>query len=46
MLRGLIAGAFLLCAPVGAGIAENVKPDPNGLAPHEIKDLFYGDVLF
>jgi TolA-binding protein len=46
MLRELIAGAFLLCAPLGAGIAENVKPDPNGLAPHEIKDLFYGDVLF
>jgi hypothetical protein len=46
MLRELIAGAILLCAPVGAGIAENVKPDPNGLAPHEIRDLAYGDVLF
>jgi hypothetical protein len=46
MLRGLIAGLTLLCAPLGAAVAENVKPDPNGLAPHEIRDLYYGDVLF
>ena len=26
--------------------AANVKPDPNGLPPHDIKDLSYGDVLF
>jgi hypothetical protein len=46
MLRELIAGALLLCAPLGAAIAENVKPDPNGLPPHEVQDLHYGDVLF
>src|SRR5260370_19772791 len=26
--------------------AKNVKPDPNGLAPQDVKDLHYGDVLF
>lgn len=30
----------------GFGWTKNVKPDPNGLAPHEVKDLHYGDVLF
>jgi len=26
--------------------SKDVKPDPNGLAPHAVKDLHYGDVLF
>ena len=26
--------------------AKNVKPDPNGLAPQDVRDLHYGDVLF
>src|SRR3981081_281832 len=26
--------------------AKNVKPDPNGLPPQDVKDLHYGDVLF
>jgi Tetratricopeptide repeat len=26
--------------------AKNIKPDPNGLPPHDVKDLHYGDVLF
>jgi tetratricopeptide (TPR) repeat protein len=25
---------------------KNIKPDPDGLPPHEVKDLHYGDVLF
>ena len=32
--------------PIGALQAKNVKPDPNGLAPHPVQDLAYGDVLF
>ena len=41
----VLAGAALLLPWSGAAPA-NVKPDPDGLAPHEIKDLHYGDVLF
>src|ERR1700731_418027 len=26
--------------------AKNVKPDPNGLPPQDVKDLHYGDILF
>ncbi len=29
-----------------AAPAKNVKPDPNGLPPQDVKDLHYGDVLF
>jgi tetratricopeptide (TPR) repeat protein len=29
-----------------AGEAKNIKPDPDGLAPHPVEDLAYGDVLF
>jgi hypothetical protein len=47
-LRGLLLPAAgcalaLACAPLHAA---NVKPDPNGLAPHPVEDLHYGDVLF
>jgi Tetratricopeptide repeat len=44
-LRPLILGGLLAVLPWAAD-ARNVKPDPNGLAPHEVKDLAYGDVLF
>lgn len=36
----------LLLLPWSAGVGKNVKPDPDGLPPHEVKDLHYGDVLF
>jgi len=45
-LRPLLLGGLLLAAPFAASPAKNVKPDPNGLAPHEVQDLNYGDVLF
>ena len=32
--------------PLAAAAAKNVKPDPDGLPPHDVKDLHYGDVLF
>jgi hypothetical protein len=41
----LILGALLL-APPCASWGKNVKPDPDGLAPHPVQDLAYGDVLF
>ncbi len=44
-LRPLILGGFLLALPPGAQ-AKNVKPDPDGLAPQDVRDLAYGDVLF
>jgi Tetratricopeptide repeat len=42
-LGGLLLGLALPQAPVAA---KNVKADPNGLPPHEVMDLQYGDVLF
>jgi len=45
-LRPLILGGILLALPWSAVPAKNVKPDPNGLPPQEVKDLHYGDVLF
>jgi tetratricopeptide (TPR) repeat protein len=45
-LRPLLLGGLLLAAPFAAAPAKNVKPDPNGLAPHAVQDLAYGDVLF
>ncbi len=45
-LRPIFLGGLLLALPLAAGAAKYVKPDPNGLPPHEIKDLHYGDVLF
>jgi hypothetical protein len=32
--------------PLTLACAKNVKPDPDGLPPNEVKDLHYGDVLF
>ena len=46
MLRTLRVGAVLLVLPWVLAHGANVKPDPNGLPPHAIKDLHYGDVLF
>jgi Tetratricopeptide repeat len=45
-VRPFILGGLLLALPLAAAHAKNVKPDPNGLAPHEVQDLHYGDVLF
>ena len=45
-LRPLLLGGLLLAVPFAVSPAKNVKPDPNGLAPHEVQDLNYGDVLF
>jgi tetratricopeptide (TPR) repeat protein len=45
-LRPLILGGVLCALPWGAQAAKFQKPDPNGLAPHPVLDLAYGDVLF
>jgi hypothetical protein len=45
-LRPFICGGLLLALPLAAAHAKNVKPNPDGLAPHVIQDLSYGDVLF
>jgi len=45
-LRPLLLGGLLLTVPFAASPAKNVTPDPNGLAPHAVEDLAYGDVLF
>lgn len=42
----LILGGLLLTLAAGAATAKNVKPDPDGLPPQDVKDLHYGDVLF
>ena len=44
----LLMGAALLAAPAAEARkrVQYVKADPNQLAPHEIQDLHYGDVLF
>jgi tetratricopeptide (TPR) repeat protein len=42
----LACGGVVLTLPWAWSAAENVKPDPNGLTPHAVKDLRYGDVLF
>jgi hypothetical protein len=39
-------GGLLLALAPAAMQAKNVKPDPNGLPPQDVKDLHYGDVLF
>ena len=44
--RPLILGGLLLALPFSVAAAKNVKPDPNGLPPHVVQDLQYGDVLF
>jgi hypothetical protein len=40
-----LSGLLLALAPALAQ-AKNVKPDPDGLPPQDVKDLHYGDVLF
>jgi hypothetical protein len=45
-LRPLFLGGLLLALPWAGAAGKNIKPDPNGLAPHEVQDLHYGDVLF
>jgi hypothetical protein len=45
-IRPLVLGGLLLALAVGAAHAKNVKPDPDGLPPQDVKDLHYGDVLF
>jgi hypothetical protein len=37
---------LLLALPLTDAYAKNVPPDPDGLAPQDVKDLHYGDVLF
>ncbi len=52
LLRALRRGgvplliACALALPLARAGAKNVKPDPDGLAPQEVRDLPYGDVLF
>jgi tetratricopeptide (TPR) repeat protein len=43
LLLGALVAVFVL--PTSAS-AKNVKPDPDGLQPQDVKDLSYGDVLF
>ncbi|HTV97555.1 MAG TPA: tetratricopeptide repeat protein [Steroidobacteraceae bacterium] len=45
-LRPALLGGLLLALPLAMAAAKNVKPDPDGLPPHTVKDLQYGDVLF
>jgi hypothetical protein len=45
-LRPLLLGGLLLTLPFGHAWGKNVKPDPDGLPPQDVKDLHYGDVLF
>jgi hypothetical protein len=44
--RPLVLGGLLFALTVGAAHAKNIKPDPDGLPPQDVKDLHYGDVLF
>jgi hypothetical protein len=45
-LRPFVLSALLLALPAAVAHARNVKPDPDGLPPQDVKDLHYGDVLF
>jgi hypothetical protein len=45
-LRPLILGGLMLALPWTAALPKNIKPDPDGLPPQDVKDLHYGDVLF
>jgi len=45
-LGPVLLGGLLLALPWAEASAANVKPDPNGLPPHPVLDLAYGDVLF
>jgi hypothetical protein len=44
--RPLVLSGLLLVLPFAPSMGKNVKPDPDGLPPHDVKDLHYGDVLF
>jgi tetratricopeptide (TPR) repeat protein len=41
-----VLSGLLLALPFAPSMGKNVKPDPDGLPPHDVKDLHYGDVLF
>jgi tetratricopeptide (TPR) repeat protein len=41
----LLVSLLLVGSSAGAR-SVNVKPDPDGLPPHDVKDLHYGDVLY
>ncbi|HEX4150984.1 MAG TPA: tetratricopeptide repeat protein [Steroidobacteraceae bacterium] len=45
-LRPIVLWGLLSALPLAPAGAKNVKPDPDGLPPHDVKDLHYGDVLF
>jgi hypothetical protein len=45
-LRPFILSGLLLALPPAVAYAKNIKPDPDGLPPQDVKDLHYGDVLF
>jgi tetratricopeptide (TPR) repeat protein len=46
MLRMFAFGGLCLALPWATAPGANVKPDPNGLPPQQVRDLHYGDVLF
>jgi tetratricopeptide (TPR) repeat protein len=45
-LGPVFLGGLLLALPWRPAPGASLKPDPDGLPPHEVKDLSYGDVLF
>jgi tetratricopeptide (TPR) repeat protein len=45
-LHPIILAGLLSALPLIPAAAKNVKPDPDGLPPHDVRDLHYGDVLF
>jgi hypothetical protein len=45
-LRPFILSGLLLALPPAVAYAKNIKPDPDGLPPQDVRDLHYGDVLF
>ncbi len=45
LVSGMLWG-LLSSLTAGPAAAKNVKPDPDELPPHDVKDLHYGDVLF
>jgi hypothetical protein len=45
-LPPLLLGGLLAALPLAAASGKNIKPDPDGLPPQDVKDLHYGDVLF
>ena len=45
-LRPIVFAGLLSALALLPAAAKNVKPDPDGLPPHDVRDLHYGDVLF